>query len=98
VSSDNNGLSPTRDKSGDVLDNNGFSEDSTIQLVSDGTVGGEPHLFEIVFLNSSLIRSDGSALNTNLVFLDSSSSVNGDLIVGGISVFNTQIKISNVDI
>jgi len=45
VSADNNGFSPRGNESRNIFDDNGFSEYRTVQVVSDGSVGGFPHLF-----------------------------------------------------
>ena len=98
VSSNDDGLSPSWHESGDVLDNDGFSENSSVQLVSDGAIGGLPHLLEVEFLDSGLIRGNGGALDTNLVLLDGMSCVNGHLIVSLVSVLNAEIVVLNIEI
>jgi hypothetical protein len=98
VSADNDGLSPSGDELGDVLADDGFSEDSTVEVVSDGTIGRFPHFLKLEFLDSILIGSDGGALNTNFAFLDGLSSIKSDFIVGGISVFHTEIEVEDVEI
>ncbi len=98
MSSNNNGFFPSWNQSWDVADNDGFSEDSTVENVSDATVGANPHVFEIKLLDSSFIRSYCGALNTDLTFLDSIGSVNGDLVVGCVSVFNSEVEIQDVEI
>lgn len=55
-------------------------------------------LLELELLYTSLIWSDGGALDTNRVLLDSLSSIDGDLIVGLISVLQAQIVVLEVDI
>jgi len=85
VSSDNNWLSPAWNATGDVGDNNRFSEDSAIEDVSDGTVGASPHLLEVELFDTALIGGDGGALYGNLMFLGGVSRVDCDLIVGGIT-------------
>lgn len=47
VATDHNGLGPTGDQAGDVLDHDGLTEDSSAQNVTDGTVGGLPHLLQL---------------------------------------------------
>jgi hypothetical protein len=46
-------------------------------------------LFEIKLFDSCFIRSNRSAFDTNFILFDSMSSINGDLIIGCISVFDT---------
>ena len=66
---DHDGLLPARDQPGDVLHNNGFSEHCAVEDVSDGAIGGDPHLLEAKLLDSALIRSDGCTLDANSVLL-----------------------------
>ena len=42
VSSDDDGLLPLRDQKWDVLAEDGFSEHGSVEVVSDGSVGGFP--------------------------------------------------------
>lgn len=55
-------------------------------------------MLELEFLDSSLIRGDSGTLNSYFVLFDSVSSINGDLVVGLISVFHAQVKILDVNI
>lgn len=98
VSSDNDRLLPLRNKSRNVLAQDGFSENGTSKIVSDGSVGRLPHLLELEFLNSGLIRSDGGTLDSDLAFLDGLSSIEGDLVVSLVSVFHTQIEVLNGEV
>ena len=98
MSSDDNGLIPVRDESWDVLDEDGFSENSSVQIVSDGSIGTLPHLLEFEFFDSSLIRGDSGTLDTNFAFLDGFGGVKGDLVVSLVSVLNAQIKVVDVQI
>jgi hypothetical protein len=49
VTTDDNGLFPAWDESGDSVDNDGFTEDGSIQDVSDCPVRRLPHLLQIEF-------------------------------------------------
>lgn len=98
MSSNDDGLVPSWNKSGNVLNDDGFSEDSTVQLVSDGSVGGLPHLLKTEFLNSSFIRGDGGALDTDLALLDGSSGVQSDLIIGLITILHAEVKVLDVNV
>ncbi|KAH3683101.1 hypothetical protein WICPIJ_005926 [Wickerhamomyces pijperi] len=82
----------------DSWDDNWFSENSTTQDVSDGTVWRSPHLLQAELFDSLFIWSDGGTLDTNTVLLNGISRVNGDLIVGGVSGLNTQIVVLQFDI
>lgn len=52
----------------------------------------ETNLLEVELLDTGLIRSDGSALDTDLVLDDSLRSVDGDLVVGLITVLKALIS------
>ena len=93
MSSNDNGLFPSWNESRDVFDDNRFSEDSSIEDISDGSIRTLPHFLKFELLDSSLIRGDGGALDANFTFLDGFSSFNGDFIIGGISVFNAEVKV-----
>lgn len=41
----NDGLFPSRNEPGYILDNNGLSKDCAIEYVSDGSIGAFPHAF-----------------------------------------------------
>ena len=98
MSSDNDGVLPSRDEPWDVLDDDRFSEDSSVENVSDGSIGTFPHLLEFKLLNSGFIRSDGSTLDAYFTFFDSLSSLNGDFIISGISVLHSKVKVLNLDV
>lgn len=55
-------------------------------------------LLQLEFFNTSLIRCNGSALDTDGVLLNSLGSINSDLVVGLIAVFETQIVVLQIDI
>lgn len=98
VSSNDDGSGPAWDKSGNVLADDGLSEDGSIKDISDGTVGRSPHFLELELFNSLLIRSDSGALDTDLMLLDGISSIDGNLIVSVVSVFHSKIIVINVKI
>mmetsp|Transcript_33511 Transcript_33511/g.51484 ORF Transcript_33511/g.51484 Transcript_33511/m.51484 type:complete len:253 (+) Transcript_33511:527-1285(+) len=98
VSANDNGLGPSRHKSGDVVNDNGLSEHGSVELVSDGSVGALPHLLEAEFLDTGLIGSNGGALNADLVLLDGVGSVEGDLIVGLVSLLDAQVEVLDIDV
>lgn len=49
-------------------------------------------------LNTSLIRGDGGALDTNVVLLDGLGSINGYLIICLVTIFHAKIEVLNVNI
>jgi hypothetical protein len=50
--------------------------------MTDGTVRAPPHLLQLEFFYSSFVRSNSSALDTDVVLLDSLGRIDGDLVVG----------------
>lgn len=98
VPSNDNRLLPSSDESRNILDNDGFPEDGSVEVVSDSSVGGFPHFFEVKLLDSCLIWSDGSALDADLAFLDGLRGLQSDLVVGFVSVFNAQIEVLDVEV
>lgn len=50
-------------------------------------------LLQLELLNTSLIGGDGSALDTDTVLLDSLSGINGDLVIGLVTVLQTLHKL-----
>ena len=98
VSSNDDGLGPAWHTAGDVGDNDGLSEDGTVEDVSDGSVGGSPHLLEVEFLNTALVGGDGGALDGDLMFLGGLSSVDGDLIVSGVTAGHRQVVVLSLEV
>jgi len=88
VSTNNDGLNPSWNKSGNVGDNDWLSEDCTIKDISNGSVWRFPHLLETELLDSLFIRGNSGALNSDLAFRNSVGSINGNLIACCISVLN----------
>lgn len=80
MTTNNNWLSPSWHEARDVFNNNRFSENSTVENVTNGTVWRLPHLFEVELFDTAFIRRDGSALDANFVLLHRVCAVNGDLV------------------
>lgn len=98
VTANDDRLLPARNKTGNAGDDNGLTEDGTTKGISDGSVGGKPHLLQLELLDTSLIGGDGGTLDTDGVLLDSLGGINGDLIVGLITVLKTKIIVLEVDV
>ena len=56
------------------------------------------HLLELELLDSGFIGGDGGAFDSDLVLLDGLGGIHGDLVVGLVSVLNSQIVVFNVHI
>eukprot|EP00128_Syssomonas_multiformis_P014375 Colp12_sorted_trinity150504_noHs@5349 len=98
VTTHNNGLGPARDKAGNVGADNGLTENSAVKNVTDSSVGALPHLLKLELLNSVLIRSDGGTLDADLVLSNSVGGINGNLIVGGITVGEAKIEVESLHV
>ena len=92
MTTNNNWLSPSRNKTGYVLTDDGFTEYGTIENGSDGSVGGRPHLFKFELDNTGLIGCDCCTLNTNLVLLDGIGRVECNLLI----VYKNNYTLSSV--
>lgn len=88
MSSNNNWFLPSRNQSWNVFTNDRFSKNCSIKNSSDCTIRRFPHLFKLKFFNSFLVRSNGCAFNSYLMFQNSISSINSNLIICFISVLN----------
>lgn len=98
VSSNNDWLSPTRNTSWDVFDNDWLAEDDTTNNVANSAVRGLPHLLEVKLLNSSFVGGNRCTLNADLASFDGFCGVNGNLVICGITVFDTKIVVLDVEI
>jgi hypothetical protein len=98
VSADDDRFLPAGDEPGDVIDDDWLSEDSTIQDVSDGSIGTLPHLLEFELLNSGLVRSNGGTFDADLAFFDGLSSLNGDFVISLISVLHAEVEVLDLEI
>jgi len=88
VSSDDDRLSPSWDVFREVIDEDRFSENGSVEVVSDGSVGGFPHFFEFEFSDSFFIGGDCGAFYSHFALSDSLGGFDSDFIVGFVSVLN----------
>ena len=79
---DDNWVLPSRYWLRDTIQDNGLTEDSATENVSDSAVRAPPHLLQLEFLNTSLIRSDGRALDADAVLEDCFRGLDCDFITG----------------
>jgi hypothetical protein len=98
MSTHNNWLDPSRNKSWYIFDYDRFSEHSAIQDISDCAVGRFPHFLKLELFDSCLIRSDGSTLDADFALFDSIGSINSDLVISSISVLDTKIIVLNIEV
>lgn len=91
-------LRPAWNQTRNVLADDWFAEDNATENVTDGAVWRLPHLLELEFFNAGFVRRDGCAFYADAVLFDGVCSINGDLIVGLIAVFDRQIVIFQIDV
>lgn len=98
MSSDDNRHFPAWNEPRDVFYEYGLSKNCAIEDIPDGSVRTLPHLFQIKLLYSSLIRGNGCTLDAYFVFLDCLRSINGNLVICGIPMFNAQIEVFDIKV
>lgn len=98
MSSDYDRFLPSSDQPGNVLAYDGFSEHGAAEHVPDRTVGTLPHLLQLEFLDSLLVRRDGRALNADIVLLHGLGTVQRHLVVGQVTVLHAQIEDVELDV
>jgi hypothetical protein len=89
VSTDDDWFFPSRYQFWYIFNNDRLSEDSTVEDVSDGTIGAFPHFFEVELLDSGFVWSDGCTFDAYFAMFNGLGSLKGDFIIGGISVLNS---------
>src|SRR3546814_2549528 len=70
MAADHNGLRPVGNQAGNVPADNGFTENSTTHNVTNGSVRCTPHFFQVEFLYTGFVWSDGGTFDAYMVFLD----------------------------
>jgi hypothetical protein len=55
-------------------------------------------LLQLELLNTGLIGGDSGTLDTNTILLDSLGGINGDLVIGLVTVLNAEIVVLQVDV
>jgi hypothetical protein len=55
-------------------------------------------LLQLELLNTGLIRGDGGTLDTDTILLDGLGGINGDLVIGLVTVLNAEIVVLQIDI
>lgn len=98
VAANNDGLGPAGHEAGDVGDDDGLAEHGTVENVTDGAVGASPHLLEAELFNTALIGGDSGTLDTNFGAEHGIGTVNGDLVVGGITVLHAEIIVLSLEV
>ena len=98
VSTYDNWLDPAWNQTRNVFDNDWLTENCSIKNVSDCSIWTLPHLSQIELLNTISIGSNCCTFDSHLVFQDSFSAVNRDLIFCLVTVCDTQVVVLLLDI
>ena len=98
MSSNDNRFLPTWNEFRNIFNENWFSENSSIQYISNCAIGALPHLFKIEFFDSSFIRSNCSTFDSYFALLDSIGSIDGNLIISFIPILHSKIKILDINV
>eukprot|EP00178_Gracilaria_changii_P026375 TRINITY_DN8115_c0_g1_i1.p1 TRINITY_DN8115_c0_g1~~TRINITY_DN8115_c0_g1_i1.p1 ORF type:complete len:102 (-),score=14.81 TRINITY_DN8115_c0_g1_i1:105-410(-) len=98
MSTDDDRFFPAWDESGYIVNDDGLSEDGSIEDVSDGSIGRFPHGFQVELFDSCLIGSDGGTFDANFTLFDGFGSFDGDFVIGFISVLHAKIEILDLEI
>ena len=93
VTADDDRLGPARHEARHVLADDRLAEDDAAQDVADRPVGRLPHLLQLELFDAGFVRRDGSALDGHAVLLGGLGGVDGDLVVGGVAVFDGQVVV-----
>ena len=81
VTANANWLFPAWDKERNVFANNWFTEDDSIENVTDSSIWGFPHRFKVEFFNTVFIWCDGCTFDSNIMLKSSICGVDSDCSV-----------------
>src|SRR5690606_11255803 len=97
VTTHNNRSGPVGDEAGNIFYYDWFAENGAVEYIPDSPIRTFPHAFEVEFLHSGFIWSDGCALDAYSVFADCIRRINCNLVAGGIAVLDAEVEIFNVE-
>ena len=98
VTADHYRFRPIGHQSRDVGNDDRLPEDHAAQDVANRPIGRYPHLLEVELLHPRLIRGDGGALDAGAVLLDRVRGVNGDLVIGGVTMGDAEVVVLQVHV
>ena len=96
MTSDDNGFVPVGNGSRDVIAQNGFAKDRSIQNVSDGHIGTAPHPFEVELAHTRFVRGDCCALDRHPVFPCCLGRFNRYPVVGQVPRLNAEVEVFEI--
>lgn len=94
MATDDNWLRPAWDKSWDVLAQDGLTKNCATENISDRSIGRQPHLLKLEFFNALFVWCDCGALDSNVVFQNGMGSIDRNLVVGLVAIWQTQVVVS----
>ena len=68
MAANTDGIFPGADKPWNIFCDNGFSENRSSENISDGSIGGSVHFFELKLIHPGFIRCNGCTFNPNSRF------------------------------
>ena len=98
VAADDDRLIPMRHQARDILTDDRLPEDGAVEDVADGAVRAPPHLLELELGHPRLVRGDRGAFHADAILLDGIRGIDGDLVIGLVTVFDTEIIVFEVDV
>ncbi|OPZ14260.1 MAG: hypothetical protein BWZ06_01116 [Bacteroidetes bacterium ADurb.BinA261] len=94
----NDWFCPTLHVARNIATNDWFAKNSSSHNITNSSIRRFPHLFEAKFLHPSFIGSDCSTFDPYIISFNGFGCFHGNLIVGGIAIFDTQIIIFDIEI
>ena len=91
-----NRSSPVAHQAGYIADHDRLPENGSVEDIPDRAIWTFPHLFQTEFLHPGFVRSDGGTLDTHPIFFNGIGCIYGHLIIGLITVFDTQVIIFDI--
>ena len=98
VAADDDRLGPAGHEPRHVLADDRLAEDGAAEDVADGAVRRLPHFLQIEFLHAGFVRRDGGAFDADAMLQDGMGAVDGDLIVGLVTVLDAEIVVEEIDV
>src|SRR5690606_9007354 len=96
MTTNNNWLCPTLNVTRYVAHNDWLTENGSSHNVTNSSVRRFPHFFQSEFFNTLFIWSNGSTFDSYVIFFNCFSRINSNLVVGCISVLNSQIVVFDI--